>query len=169
MYSTVHIGGARISRESVREPTEATQGPNPWTGAPCSPQRTWAGYDLFRMLLLHLRRSNRWDESFGRASPRFPVKLDGVGELHAAFLTESRTRGPVQCSVQEIGGRHLFEPMYAEANMGQPVQGLGPCVASVGSHTDSDVLGTLDREIKAHTQKRRTSLNLPLQRRTESE
>jgi len=30
------------------------------------------------------------------------VKLVGVGELHAAFLNESRTRGRVQCSVQEI-------------------------------------------------------------------
>ncbi len=29
-------------------------------------------------------------------SPLFPVELGGVGELHAAFLTESRTRGDVQ-------------------------------------------------------------------------
>ena len=35
-------------------------------------------------------------------SPEFPVKLGGVGALHAAFLTESRTRGCVQGSVQEI-------------------------------------------------------------------
>jgi hypothetical protein len=27
------------------------------------------------------------------ASPGFPVKFGGVGELHAAFLNESRTRG----------------------------------------------------------------------------
>jgi hypothetical protein len=26
-------------------------------------------------------------------SPGFPVETGGVGELHAAFLTESRTRG----------------------------------------------------------------------------
>jgi hypothetical protein len=30
------------------------------------------------------------------------VEFGGVGELHAAFLTESRTRGHVRCSVQEI-------------------------------------------------------------------
>jgi folate-binding protein YgfZ len=34
--------------------------------------------------------------------PGFPVKLRGVVEHYAAFLTESRTRGGVQCSVQEI-------------------------------------------------------------------
>jgi hypothetical protein len=27
------------------------------------------------------------------AGPGFPVELGGVGELHAAFFTESRTRG----------------------------------------------------------------------------
>ena len=29
----------------------------------------------------------------GGASPGFPVEFGGVGEPHAAFLTESRTRG----------------------------------------------------------------------------
>jgi len=28
--------------------------------------------------------------------PGFPVEVGGVGELHAAFFTESRTRGHVQ-------------------------------------------------------------------------
>src|SRR6202167_2501099 len=36
--------------------------------------------------------------------PGFPVGLVGVDELYAAFLTESRTRGPIQRSVQEIRG-----------------------------------------------------------------
>jgi hypothetical protein len=31
--------------------------------------------------------------------PGFPVEVGGVAELHAAFLNESRTRGPVWCSV----------------------------------------------------------------------
>jgi hypothetical protein len=31
--------------------------------------------------------------------PGFPVEIGGVGELHAAFFTESRTRGHVQRSV----------------------------------------------------------------------
>src|SRR5271156_4933947 len=31
--------------------------------------------------------------------PGFPVELGGVGELHAPFLTERRTRGPVLCGV----------------------------------------------------------------------
>jgi glycogen debranching enzyme len=34
--------------------------------------------------------------------PEFPVELGGVGALHAAFLTESRTRGRVRGGVQEI-------------------------------------------------------------------
>jgi hypothetical protein len=29
----------------------------------------------------------------GGAFPEFPVEFGGVGELHAAFFTESRTRG----------------------------------------------------------------------------
>ena len=36
--------------------------------------------------------------------PRIPVEFYGVDELHAAFLTESRTRGPVMCSVAGIRG-----------------------------------------------------------------
>jgi hypothetical protein len=32
-------------------------------------------------------------------SPGFPVELGGVGELHAPFSTERRTRGLVQCCV----------------------------------------------------------------------
>jgi hypothetical protein len=31
--------------------------------------------------------------------PGFPVEVGGAGELNAAFLTESRTRGPVLCRV----------------------------------------------------------------------
>ena len=31
--------------------------------------------------------------------PGFPDVIGGVGELHAAFLTESRTRGRFQCCV----------------------------------------------------------------------
>ena len=35
-------------------------------------------------------------------SPGFPVELVGVGESHAAFLTESRTRSGRWSRVQEI-------------------------------------------------------------------
>ena len=38
----------------------------------------------------------------GCQPPGFPVEPVGVDELHAAFLTESRTRGPVWSLVQEI-------------------------------------------------------------------
>jgi hypothetical protein len=57
-------------------------------------------------------------------SPGFPVEFGGVGELHAAFLTESRTHGHVRCSVQEIRVAHLVQPMYAKVREhGAPVQG----------------------------------------------
>jgi hypothetical protein len=60
----------------------------------------------------------------GGASPGFPVEFGGVGELHAAFLTESRTRGHVRCSVQEIRVAYLIQPMYAKVREhGAPVQG----------------------------------------------
>jgi hypothetical protein len=39
---------------------------------------------------------------FAQAYSGFPVELAGVGELHAAFLNESRTRGCWWCPVQEI-------------------------------------------------------------------
>jgi hypothetical protein len=35
----------------------------------------------------------------GRPSPGFPVELSGLGKVHAPFLTERRTRGPVLCYV----------------------------------------------------------------------
>ncbi len=63
----------------------------------------------------------------GRATPGFPVEFNGVGEPHAAFLTESRTRGPVRCSVQEIRVAHLFQPMYAKTRTWGTVQGARPC------------------------------------------
>jgi hypothetical protein len=61
------------------------------TGAPGSPKRTWAENDIFRLLFLSPplpvdRLKLLWP------SPGFPVELAGVDELHAAFLTESRTR-----------------------------------------------------------------------------
>jgi hypothetical protein len=36
---------------------------------------------------------------FPSGLPGFPVELGGFVALHAAFLDESRTRGPVQCNV----------------------------------------------------------------------
>ncbi len=40
--------------------------------------------------------------TFAKAYSGFPVELSGVGELHAAFLNESRTRGGWWGLVQEI-------------------------------------------------------------------
>jgi hypothetical protein len=60
-----------------------------------------------RLLLSRLFKSN------GRAFPGFPFELIGFGELHAAFLTESRTREPVWSLVQEIRVARFFRPMYA--------------------------------------------------------
>src|ERR1700682_5241063 len=80
---------------------------------------------------------------FAKAYSGFPVELSGVGELHAAFLNESRTRGCSWRPVQEIrihgpktDSFKCFHSMredscswqrYAGANIDWiPVQGRGP-------------------------------------------
>jgi hypothetical protein len=46
------------------------------------------------------------------------VKLSGLRRLHALFLKERRTRGPVQCSVQEIRGVSLvFREMWGTRHL----------------------------------------------------
>ena len=47
--------------------------------------------------------------------PGFPVEFGGVDGLHAAFLTESRTRGPVWCCV--TGNPGTPERTWAEKDM----------------------------------------------------
>jgi hypothetical protein len=63
-----------------------------------------------------------WDlylpPSTGAPHPRFPVKPVGFRTLHAPFLKERRTRGPVQRSVQEIRGISLvFREMWDTADL----------------------------------------------------
>jgi hypothetical protein len=54
-------------------------------------------------------------------------------ELHAAFLTESRTPNHVWCRVQEIRVARLFRPTYAAANVGHPsLRTMGMVVLSAG-------------------------------------
>jgi hypothetical protein len=48
------------------------------------------------------------------------VGLGGIKELHAAFLTESRTREHGWCRVQEIRVAPSFHPTYARVNAGHP-------------------------------------------------
>jgi hypothetical protein len=59
--------------------------------------------DLFPMLSPPI--STYLQEEKGGASPGLPVEFGGVGEPHAAFLTESRTRGHVRCGVGNPGRR----------------------------------------------------------------
>jgi hypothetical protein len=54
----------------------------------------------------------------GAPNPRFPVKLSGFRAPYAPFLNERRTRGPVQCSVQEIRGISLvFREIWDTTNL----------------------------------------------------
>jgi hypothetical protein len=62
----------------------------------------------------------------GAPYPRFPVEFCGFPELHAPFLEERRTRGPVQCCVQEIRGICL---VLADVGYRRP-----PPQASYGLH-----------------------------------
>jgi hypothetical protein len=50
-----------------------------------------------------------WADFGFRPSPGFPVDLGGVGELHAPFFMERRTRGSLQCSVTGNPGPGLYE------------------------------------------------------------
>jgi hypothetical protein len=54
--------------------------------------RTWVQDDLFLMLSLpvYTRRTGKEKEGL---PPGVPLEFVGVGEPHAALLTESRTRG----------------------------------------------------------------------------
>jgi hypothetical protein len=53
-------------------------------------------------------------------TPGFPVRVYGVGELHAAFLNESRTHGFVWGCVQEIRGISLvFREMWDTTTMSE--------------------------------------------------
>ena len=54
----------------------------------------------------------------GAPHPRFPVDPVGFRKLHAPFLNERRTRGPLRCSVQEIRGISLvFGEMWDTTNL----------------------------------------------------
>jgi hypothetical protein len=53
--------------------------------------------------------------------PRFPVDLTGVGELHAAFLDESRTRGRWWDPETGNLGRPSFSAQVRFGEPGAPV------------------------------------------------
>ena len=55
------------------------------------------------------------------ATPGFPAQLGGSGALHAAFLKESRIRGCIQCSVQEIRVAPSFSAQVRFGEPGAPV------------------------------------------------
>ena len=65
-------------------------------------------------------------ESDHRASPGFPVGLAGSKELHAAFLKESRTRGPGWCCVTGNPGRPPFSSHVCWGERGAPSASLSP-------------------------------------------
>jgi hypothetical protein len=68
---------------------------------------------------------NNGNQSSSSQVPGFPVEVGGVVELHAAFLKESRTRGPVWCSV-------TGNPGFAGANLGHPALRLGAVLGCTG-------------------------------------
>jgi hypothetical protein len=50
------------------------------------------------------------------ATPDFPVEVGGVGELHAAFLTESRTRGRWRVQRNRESG---YAPVQDDGSVGE--------------------------------------------------
>jgi hypothetical protein len=70
------------------------------------------------------------------ASPGFPVEVGCVVELHAAFLTESRTRNPVWCCVTGNPGRPVF------FIPGTLVRTLTPALGTASSYHQSNLLSS---------------------------
>jgi L-rhamnose mutarotase len=71
-----------------------------------------------------------------RASPGFPVDLFGAGELHAAFLNESRTRGRWWHPVAGNPGRPSFSAHVRWGEHGAPVRFPSGFFDSVQSPSD---------------------------------
>jgi len=76
--------------------------------------------------------------------PEFPVDLDGVGELHAAFFDESRTRGRWWHPVAGNPGRPSFSATYAGANVGTRPISYSPAKTQTGLSSNSDLGKTAD-------------------------
>jgi hypothetical protein len=76
---------------------------------------------------IYVRNGILWSngKSDRRASPGFPVDLVGVGELHAAFLNESRTRGRWWRPVAGNPGRPSFSA-HVRWGEGHPSDFLRP-------------------------------------------
>jgi periplasmic divalent cation tolerance protein len=100
------------------------------------------------------------------------VQLGGFGTLHAAFLNESRTRGRVQCGVQEIRVRLLYLlserlfPLITQVELFPP-QGEGTiigkqCLPGDFSMTDFQIILSTcaDREQAERIAHRLLELNL---------
>src|ERR1700674_4010018 len=77
-----------------------------------------------QLFLSRLGFADRFSKSDRWASPGFSVDFVSVGELHAAFLNESRTRGRWWRPVAGNPGRHRFRPTYPVANEGHPSDSL---------------------------------------------
>jgi hypothetical protein len=88
------------------------------------------------------------------ATPGFPVELGGSGALHAAFLKESRIRGRVQCSAQEIRVAPIvFGPGTLPQQAGAVGEPGAPVLFQYGSgmtHTPSG-LGSLVEFSRRHS------------------
>jgi hypothetical protein len=101
-------------------------------------------------------------ESIGGASPGFPVEIVGVGEHHAAFLNESRTREHGWSRVQEIRVAPSFSAHVRCGERGAPVQG-SRVVLHLGRQRRELLkpqISTL-RSVEKHFQERSAELQIP--------
>ena len=64
-----------------------------WTYLPNTTKPSSRGSAVVPERFMGLRKSEEKQQVPPLRYPGFPVEVSGVGELHAAFLTESRTRG----------------------------------------------------------------------------
>jgi hypothetical protein len=102
-----------------------------------------------RDFLVKMAKSDR------RASPGFPVELVGVGEVHAAFLNESRTRRCCWRSAAGNPGRPSFSTHVRFGERGAPVR-FPPSFATTQTpgRADADSLAVEVRLCNDHFEKR---------------
>jgi hypothetical protein len=90
------------------------------TGAPGSPQRTWAENGFFECFYLIRSRRLIRNKAIVGASPGFPVKL--LASAHFMRFSLKKTAHAVVSSAayRKSGSPRRFRPRYALANLGHP-------------------------------------------------
>jgi len=92
-----------------------------WTGAPRSPQRTWAENDVFRLLLLVQRLfARRYRKSYCGLPPDFLLSLLALSSLMRLSLLKAAHVDVGECHVAGNPGRLSFSAQVRWGERGAP-------------------------------------------------